>query len=116
MNQCIDKISNANNWISLSEEQIGCMEINSEFYSSLDVLCLADKSDISKAYDKFLDYKIKIDEAFSRFQAATNPGERTLANAELQDLIRDQKTYGVSKGIWEALDTINFLKYSCSNR
>lgn len=110
---CVAKIATGENWAALSQEQIECMENSSDFASAVKTLCLTDESEISITYAKFLDYKVKIAEAFAKFQAATNPGDRTLANYELQDLKRAQSSYGIANGIWAALDSIDRAKYSC---
>lgn len=110
---CVAKIATSENWAPLSEKQIECMKNNSDLMSAVKALCLPDESEISCTYAKFLDYKVKIAEAFAKFQAATNPGDRTLASYELQDLKQAQSTYGIANGIWNALDSINRAKYNC---
>ncbi|NUM57382.1 MAG: hypothetical protein HUU56_02055 [Bdellovibrionaceae bacterium] len=109
---CFTKIAFHEKWM-LSEKQISCMNKDSKFALATTLLCLTDQSEISAPYAKFLAYKIKIDEAFARFQAATNPGDRYLANADLQDLKQAQSTHAVINGIWEALNSVNSLKYNC---
>lgn len=109
---CLDKISFNEKWEQLSDIQVQCMENSSDFGLSVGVLC-ADDGTISDSYGKFLAYRTKIDEAFARFQAATNPGDRALANAELWDLKQAQSTYAVAFGIYGALDSMNRVKYNC---
>lgn len=109
---CLTKIAFHEKW-ALSEKQINCIESDSTFSLIVKSLCLVDQSEISPSYTKFLDFKVKINEAFVKFQTATNPGDRYLANAELQDLKQAQNNFAVSHGIWDALNSINSLKYSC---
>lgn len=89
------------------------MKSDSNFLSSTKILCSVDESEVSAPYAKFLAYKVKIDEAFAKFQSATNPGDRSLANAELQDLKQAQSTFAYNNGIWDALNLISTLKYNC---
>ena len=110
---CLSKIAVQDKWNPLSEKQIECMKGSSELEATIQVLCSADGSEISDHYFKFLSYRDQIALAFAKFQAATNPGDRTLASLELQDLKRAQSNYGISFGIYDALDTINHIKYNC---
>lgn len=109
---CLTKITFHEKWI-LSEKQIHCIENDPNFSLTTKRLCSGDQSEVSPSYAKFLKFKVKIDEAFSKLQAATTPGDRALANAELQDQKQAQNTFAVTYGIWDALDLINSLKHNC---
>ena len=112
-NGCLEQIAKNEQWIVQDPKQFICITNKPEFKSISKTLCTADRSDSSKNYKTFLDFSEKIKAAWARFQSATTPGERTLASAELQDLQRDQSTYGNTSGVWDALDAVNSAKYFC---
>lgn len=111
--QCIQKISVAEKWSTLTHPQLDCIVSSSGFAKASEVLCTEDRLELSKVYKRFLEYRDAIQSAFEKFRAATNPGDRALANVELQDLRQAQSTYGYSNGIWDALNGINSIKYAC---
>ncbi len=113
LNGCLEQISKNEQWIVQDPKQFTCVANKPEFKSIAKTLCSADHSDLSKNYKKFMEFSEKIKIAWARFQSATTPGERTLASAELQDLQRNQSTFGHANGIWEALDAVNLAKYQC---
>jgi len=112
-NGCLEQIAKNEQWIVQDPKQFICITNKPEFNSISKALCSADRSDTSKNYKTFLEFSDKIKMAWTRFQSATTPAERTLASAELQDLQRDQSTYGHTSGVWDALDAVNSAKYFC---
>ncbi|OYZ13533.1 MAG: hypothetical protein B7Y39_17420 [Bdellovibrio sp. 28-41-41] len=112
-NACLEQIAKNEQWIVQDPKQYVCITNKPEFKSIAKTLCSADLSDTSKNYKTLQDFSEKIKAAWARFQSATTPGERTLASAELQDLQREQSTYGHTSGVWDALDAVNSAKYFC---
>jgi hypothetical protein len=111
--KCLQQVAINEKWSPLTESQVECMKGKEDFNSAINALCSPDQSEISQPYSKFLDLKKRIDAAFAKFQAATNPGERALANAELQDLKQAQSSYATANGIWDALNLMNSSRYFC---
>lgn len=110
---CVAQIATNEHWVNLTDAQFGCIENKPDFDSVVKVLCASEQSNISGPYKKFLDFSVRIQGAWAKFQSATNPGERSLANLELQELKQDQSTYAYTHGIWDALNAVNAAKYAC---
>jgi len=112
-NDCSKRIFELNEWNISTEQQVACLNQNPAYEVGTAELCLADKSDISDIYKKYLKFEKDHDEAWHIYSTTQDDVVRRSAEAEMMKIEMDWSRFGYRQEVFGFLSLIDIARITC---